>query len=254
MNPTILFENNNLLVINKPAGLVVHGDGKNQEPSVVDWILEQYPEINGVGENMHIEHKGEMIEINRPGIVHRIDRDTSGCLLIARTQESFLYLKNLFQTKNLEKKYHALVYGSLKNESGIIDIPIGRHPKDFRLKVAGTRGRGQTRDAQTLYRVLGDYYDPKSKPQESYTFVECKPLTGRTHQIRVHMKYINHPLVSDPLYKGKRKNALGLERTALHAQSLSFVDPQGESVTVMCPYPQDFVDALGTLSKYESSL
>lgn len=258
MNIEILFENNNLLIINKPAGLVVHGDGKINELTVVDWVLEHYPEINGVGENMHIEHKGQYIEINRPGIVHRIDRDTSGCLLIAKNQTSFEHFKKLFQNKEIQKKYLALVYGAVKNESGVIDVPIGRHPKDFRLKVAGTHGRGQLREAQTEYRVLDDYIDPKHKDKqgkhERYTLVECSPLTGRTHQIRVHMKYLNHPLVADPLYKGKRKHNLGLMRTALHAHSISCCDHEGNIISVECPLASDIQQAIETLSPVQTEL
>ncbi|MGB0925332.1 MAG: RluA family pseudouridine synthase [Minisyncoccia bacterium] len=148
MNIEILFENKNLLIINKPSGLVVHGDGKTDESTVVDWVLEQYPNINGVGENMFVNNRdGQEVELNRPGIVHRIDRDTSGCLVIAKTQESFLDLKQKFKDREISKTYHALTYGWPKNESGFIDAPIGRSNKDFRMKQAGAHARGKLRDA-----------------------------------------------------------------------------------------------------------
>jgi len=259
MEIPIIFENNNLLIINKPVGLIVHNDGKTNEPSVVDWIQEKYPNIQGVGENMIINHKGADIEIQRPGIVHRIDRETSGILIIAKTQESFDYLKGLFKNKNIQKKYQALVYGHIKDDIGIIDQPIGRSGKDFRQKMAGSHARGTLRDAQTEYTVIQRYIDTHSKKDiqgqyEKYTLVECYPKTGRTHQIRVHMKWLNHPIVSDSLYKGKRKNALGLERTALHAAGISFTDSNNENINIEIGLPTDIQLLLGSLSVCESNL
>lgn len=258
MNIEILFENKNLIVINKPTGLVVHADGKTNEPSVVDWICENYPDIDGVGENMLIKHKGQEIEINRPGIVHRIDRDTSGILVIAKTQESFEHMKNLFKERLIQKTYHALTYGHIKNDTGDIDQPIGRHGKDFRMKMAGTHARGQLRDAQTYYAVLERYIDTSKKDKqrqfEKYTLVQCQPKTGRTHQIRVHLKWLNHPIVADTLYKGKRKAMLGLGRTALHAQHISFTDVSGEVIDVTCPVAFDIKEAIDSLSLAETHL
>jgi len=259
MNIEIVFENKNLLIINKPVGLVVHSDGKINEPTIVDWVLENYPEINGVGENMIINYKGEEIEINRPGIVHRIDRETSGLLLIAKTPESFKYLKDLFKTAKIQKKYSALVYGNIKSDSGIIDQPIGRNAKDFRMKMAGSHARGKLRDAQTEYKIIQRYVDTKSKKDiqgqyEKYTLVECYPKTGRTHQIRAHMKWLNHPLVSDSLYKGKRKKVLGIERTALHAAGISFIDNDNTKINIEIDLATDIRLAQESLSVYESNL
>jgi 23S rRNA pseudouridine1911/1915/1917 synthase len=259
MNILIIFENKNLVIINKPVGLVVHADGRNDEPTVVDWILEQYPEIDGIGENIVMQHQGKEIEINRPGIVHRIDRDTSGILLIAKTQASFDYLKELFKTKAIEKKYLALVYGHIKNDTGIINEPIGRSSKDFRMKVAGSNARGTLREAETEYRVIQRYTDSRSKKDiqgqyEKYTLVECYPKTGRTHQIRVHMKWLNHPLVSDTLYRGKRKEVLGLKRTALHAAGISFVDAYNKKIYQEISLAPDIQKALDSLSVHQSTL
>ncbi|MFT6361600.1 MAG: 23S rRNA pseudouridine1911/1915/1917 synthase [Candidatus Paceibacteria bacterium] len=252
MNIEILFENENLLVINKPSGLVVHSDGKTDEPNLVDWVLENYPELNGIGENMFIELHGKEVELNRPGIVHRIDRDTSGCLVIAKTQESFDNLKDKFKNREIHKTYYALVYGHIKNDSGLIDQPIGRHTKDFRMKMAGESARGKLREAQTEYTVLNRYVDEskrdKQKLFEKYTLVECKPKTGRTHQIRVHLKWLNNPIVADSLYRGKRKHVLGLERTALHSQTISFDDIGGERITVSVDVPVDIQQSLDSLS------
>lgn len=259
MNIDILFENKNLLVINKPSGLVVHSDGKTEEPNIVDWVLENYPEINGVGENMIINHKGQEIELNRPGIVHRIDRDTSGVLVIAKTQESFDHLKSLFKNREMKKTYQALVYGHIKESSGVIDQPIGRHTKDFRMKMAGPNARGQLREAQTGFRVIERYEDTGSRKDvqgnyQKYTLVECKPKTGRTHQIRVHLKWLNHPIVADSLYKGKRKNILDLGRTALHASAIEFDDVSGEHIMVSVDIPSDIKTAIDSLSVGDSNL
>ncbi len=253
MKPKLLFENKNILVINKPSGLVVHSDGKTDEPNVVDWILEHYPDIQGVGENMFIKGKdGETIELNRPGIVHRIDRDTSGVLVVARTQESFFDLKQKFKDRKIQKTYQALVYGWPKEE-GIIDAPIGRSKKDFRMKQAGPYARGQLREAETHYHVLQYFEDERKKNKqgqyERYALAEASPKTGRTHQIRVHLKYINHPIVADSLYRGKRKETLGLDRTALHAYSIQFTDVDGEKIFVQSELTEDIQEAMEKLKK-----
>lgn len=256
MNMKILFENKNVLVINKPSGLVVHSDGKTNESNVVDWILEHYPEINGVGENMLVKNReGQEIELNRPGIVHRIDRDTSGILVVAKNQESFLDLKQKFKHREIKKTYRALVYGFPKNKSGIIDAPIGRSNKDFRMKQAGEHARGKLRDAETHYKVLEYFEDQRKKNKqgqfEKYTLLECSPKTGRTHQIRVHLKFINHPIVADSLYRGKRKECLGLERTALHAYSIKFIDRNGNNIFVKSEIADDMINAINLLKKYK---
>lgn len=259
MNIPILFENDDILIINKPEGLVVHPDGKNNEPSVVDWILEHYPSIIGVGENMILHHKDTEIEINRPGIVHRIDRDTSGILVIAKTQDSFEFLKQQFKDRSIHKTYTALVYEHVKSDEGIINEPIGRDSKDFRKKIAGKTARGMLRDAETHYRVIERYSDTTSKKDKQgnypkYTLLECMPVTGRTHQIRVHLKWLNHPIVADSLYKGKRKELLGMERTALHAARIEFISHGGIQVKVEAPLPDDMQQALNSLSIAEAKL
>lgn len=252
MDIPVIFENENYLIINKPSGLVVHSDGKTDESSVVTWLQEHYPEITGVGENMFITNsEGNEIEIQRPGIVHRIDRDTSGCLVIAKTQNSFEHLKEQFKDKTVKKTYRAIVYGSVKNDSGSINEPIGKSRKDFRMKMAGSHARGALREAVTEYTVLSRYEDVTQKDKQGqhpkYTLLELSPKTGRTHQIRVHLKHINYPIVSDSLYAGKRKPELGLTRTALHAYALSFTDINGEKISVECEIPKDMNTALTEL-------
>lgn len=232
----ILFENKNILVINKPAGLMVHPDGRSKDATLVDWIIENYPEMQGVGESLQTENG----EIDRPGIVHRLDKDTSGVLVLAKTHEAFEHLKNQFKEKEVQKIYHTFVYGNIKEDTGVIDKPIGKSRSDFRQRSAGKNARGVLREATTHFNVLQRGIDGN----EHYCFLEVKPKTGRTHQIRVHMKEIQHPVVADALYAPKKKPLLGFERLALHARSISFVDSDGEFVQVEAPYPDDFTSAL----------
>lgn len=227
MEIEILYEDDHILAINKPAGLVVHYDGRTKEPSVSDWFLEKYPESKEVGEPLG--------EISRPGIVHRIDRETSGVLLLAKTKEGHAHLKKQFQNHEIKKVYHAFVYGNLKEDEGSIDLKIERSRKDFRKRVAGREGR----EAHTIYRVLRRALET--------TFVEAKPKTGRTHQLRVHFKAIHHPIICDKLYAPKQPSLLGFQRLALHAKEIAFEDLEGERRVVEAPYPKDFQSAIDML-------
>ncbi len=262
----ILFEDKNYLVINKPAGLVVHADGRTTEPTVVDWILEHHPEMKEVGEPLKIRifNKKSETDTNpdfpeetpeqalqseqvvfRPGIVHRIDRDTSGVLVIAKNQESFLHLKEQFQNWGVDKIYNAFAYGQMHDEDGVIDRPIARSKKDFRLWSAQRGARGEVREAVTHYKVLAT--TNLDRDDLGFSYLELSPKTGRTHQIRVHLKAINHPIIADPLYAPKRKAALGFKRLALHARSISFKSLAGKQITVEAPYPADFEVAIKKL-------
>lgn len=233
MSPIILFENDDVMVINKPAGLVVHPDGRTIERTLVDWILETHPEMKGVGEPLTLQN-GEVID--RPGIVHRLDRETSGVLIIAKTQDAFLFLKKQFQDRETIKIYNAFIYGVPKEKEGIIDRPIGRSPSDFRRWSAQRGAKGELREAITEYTVL------KSIP--NFSFIEARPKTGRTHQIRVHFKAINYPIVSDRLYAPNHSPGLGFERLALHSRLLTITLPSGELKTIEAPFPDDFLAAL----------
>lgn len=234
----IIHEDGDFLVVDKPAGLVVHPDGRTNEKTLVDWILNNRPEIKGVGEPLTLTN-GKIIE--RPGIVHRIDRETSGVLVIAKNQKAFLHLKNQFKENTVSKKYNAFVYGEMKEEKGIIERPIGRSSKDFRLWSAGRGAKGKIREAQTEYIVL------KKTPE--WSFLEISPKTGRTHQIRVHLKAINHPIVCDKLYAPKQDCILGFERAALHAGSVAFRGMNGEELYFEAPLPEDFEKALTFIAK-----
>lgn len=235
MNIETLYEDSDILVVNKPAGLVVHPDGRTQEPSVSQWFAETYPESKDVGE--HIEKtSGEVIE--RAGIVHRIDRDTSGILLLAKTKEGHAHLKAQFQNREVEKAYHLFVYGDMKEDRGTINLPIGRSSGDFRKWSAERGVRGEVREAITYFEVL------KRSKDKTWTFVEAKPKTGRTHQIRVHFLAIHHPVVADHLYAASKLPILGFTRLALHARRIGFTNLKGEKITVEAPYPSDFQNAL----------
>lgn len=231
----ILYEDPNCLVINKPSGLIVHpaGNEKTKEPSVVDWIVKKYPKAKDVGEPLVLS---DGTTITRPGIVHRIDRDTSGALLIAKNAKAFKFLKRQFQDRKIEKIYNAFVYGDMKFEDGIIDKPLARSTTDFRKWTTSHSVRGEVRDAFTAYRVLAR--------GDGVTFIEARPKTGRTHQIRVHMKSIERPVVADELYASYERPVLGFKRLALHARYISFIRNDGERVEVTAPYPKDFLSAM----------
>ena len=231
MEPTVIYEDKDIIVINKPPGLPVHADGRHERATVVDWLAVHYPELKGVGEEQRLTD-GTIIE--RPGIVHRIDADTSGVMVVARNQKTFEFLKDQFQNRETKKVYRAFVHGPLKDERGIIDKPIGtarggKGPRSARSP------HGTLRDAQTAYRVI-------SKNKEA-SYVEAFPKTGRTHQIRVHFSAIQHPIICDKLYSHNRPALLGFTRLALHALALTFTHPDGREVTFEAPLPADFAEA-----------
>jgi 23S rRNA pseudouridine1911/1915/1917 synthase len=240
MKPEVIKEAPDYLILNKPAGLVVHADGRTDEGTLCDWVVENYPEVSGVGEPLVL---AEGTKIDRPGIVHRLDRDTSGVIIVARTQAAFEYLKKKFQDRDVEKKYHAFVYGNITEDNFAVDEPIGRSKKDFRRWFSGkdTGIRGKTRDALTEFKVLARSDDKKT------TLIEASPKTGRTHQIRVHLKSIYNPILGDSLYAPDRESLLGFARTALHARSIKFMDQEGKEVFVEAPYTEDFSFAIKTI-------
>ncbi len=238
----ILFENEDILAIQKPAGLMVHPDGKSSEPTLIDWILKEYPEMAGVGEPIIIDGK----PLDRPGIVHRLDRDTSGVLLLAKNQEAFSFLKKQFQDRTIKKEYHAFVWGHFKENPLTVSVPIGRNKEDFRKWHAGRGTRGETREAVTVIHVVRQF----STEGDNFSLIHAFPKTGRTHQIRVHLKYLQRPIVCDELYGNTKPPALGFSRIALHARTVTFLLPDGTETTITAPYPEDFGSAI---AKYASS-
>lgn len=266
---TKLYEDENCLVIDKPSGVMVHPAGflpQGEEiemdevaPSLVgragegpelgggdtisEWMGQAYPESVG-------------IDIERPGIVHRLDRDTSGCLLLVKSPKAFPKYKAQFAEKKIKKVYWAIVEGNVKNDTGIIDNPIARARSDFRKKEIQNEFskdyRGTLREAITRYKVIERLKSDKG----NYTLIECYPVTGRTHQIRVHMRSIRHPIIGDQLY-GSKAGSLLANRQMLHAKSLEFEtyiknqrgDYKGEKVKVESPMPADMRETLEKLRK-----
>ncbi len=260
MKLKIIYEDKNIIAIDKPVGISVHSDAKNKDKkniTIANLVLDYDSSIEKVGEPMEIEYKGEILKIKRPGIVHRLDRDTSGVMLIARNKKTFLMLKEQFQNHTIKKVYRAFVYGNVSDPKaslatsnrGVIDAPIGRSPNDIRMWTAGRGAKSKLREAVTEYIVLNRFSsneESRLNQDNKFSYVEAYPKTGRTHQIRVHMRYINHPVVSDPLYRGKNELALGMERLALHAFSITFKLASGELKTIESPLPDDFKKVIKT--------
>ncbi len=240
-NITVLYEDADCAVINKPSGLMVHPDGRAEGPFLTDWVVEKYPQAAAVGEPARGQDGSDL---NRAGIVHRLDRETSGALIIAKTAEAHAALKAQFQDRTVDKKYLAFVWGDMEEEFGTIDRPIGRSGSDFRKWSAQRGARGDLRDAETYWTMMGKGRAKDSDGMEStFTLLHAEPKTGRTHQIRVHFTAIQHPVVGDSLYAPKRAAALGFTRTALHSYSVEFDNLQGKRVKVIAPLPEDFLNA-----------
>lgn len=234
MEPTILYEDDFLLAINKPAGLVVH-PGVGTTETLVDWIVKHYPALQDVGEP-YINEAGETIP--RPGIVHRLDKETSGVLVLAKTQDFFQTLKKHFQKGKVRKEYSAFVYGTPKRVRGTVALPIGQSKGDFRKRTVLSNSRGERREAKTDFVLVG-------KCEDNISFMNFFPYTGRTHQIRVHAQSLQIPIVCDSLYAPTREPALGFSRLALHAHRLTIASHEHDKpLHIIAPYPEDFEHAL----------
>jgi len=227
LEPKIIYENENFLAIEKPAGLMVHpariAPGKkrphekeDRESTLVDWLLEHRPEVRSIGDD----------PITRPGIVHRLDKATSGIMVIPKTQAYFEYLKKLFQEHKIKKTYYAVVRGIPKKENGVIDSPIGIVNGTLKRSI---RSKKMRKEALTEYRVV--------KAGE-FSLLEIHPKTGRTHQIRVHLASIGHPIAGDPLYGPKKKAGSTLyTRLMLHAAAIEFPDKDGSIIHLSTEIP-----------------
>jgi 23S rRNA pseudouridine1911/1915/1917 synthase len=216
----VLFEDDDLIVINKPAGLTVHPGAGQREHTLVNALLSHCTTLSGIGGK------------ERPGIVHRLDKETSGCLVVAKNDIAHRELSKQFATRNVEKIYLALVAGKLRKPAGVIEDKIGRHPVHRqRMRVTSVRGRTAT----TEYRVIG------SGNQAS--LIECRLHSGRTHQIRVHLQHLGHPVLGDKVYAPRFAN--NLPRQMLHAWKLGFRHPRtGEWKSLEAPLPDDFATAI----------
>jgi 23S rRNA pseudouridine1911/1915/1917 synthase len=237
----IVYEDEHLLVVNKPAGMVVHPGAGNRRGTLVHALLAHAPTIANVG------------GAGRPGIVHRLDKDTSGVLVVAKTQSAYLRLVEAIARREVNREYLALVWGEPRDRAGRIAEPVGRHPKDRKRMAVTPKGRV----AATNYRVLQSF--------GWASYLECRLETGRTHQIRVHLSHLGHPLLGDSTYGGGARRALNLSdsnrrlareivdtmpRQALHAARLAFSHPAtGERLALEAPLPADFSAALDRLRK-----
>lgn len=221
----IVYEDDDVLVVNKPKGLVVHPAAGHEDGTLVNALLHHCGDsLSGIG--------GE----KRPGIVHRIDMDTSGLLIVAKNDFAHRALSEQLKDHTLRRTYECIVRGGFSDDGGTVDAPIGRHPTD-RKRMAVTEKN--SREAVTHWEVIARY--------GQYTHLRCRLETGRTHQIRVHMAYIHHPIAGDPLY-GVKKPELGLTSQCLHARELTFLHPRtGKEMTVSCDLPEEFVRALKRL-------
>lgn len=220
----IVYEDEDVLVVNKPKGMVVHPAAGNYTGTLVNAIL------------YHCKTLSSINGVIRPGIVHRIDKDTSGLLMIAKNDMAHHGLAEQLAAHSITRAYRAVVYHNFQDDTGTIDAPIGRDPKN-RLKMAVTKLN--SKEAVTHYKVLQRF--------GSFTYIEARLETGRTHQIRVHMAYINHPLLGDMVY-GPKKVVLGVESQMLHAKLLGFRHPKtGEYMEFESPLPQEFVNVIKKL-------
>lgn len=224
-----VFEDPDLIVVDKPAGLVVHPGAGHDSRTLVHGLLARYPDIAGVGDP------------HRPGIVHRLDRGTSGLLVVARTERAHQLLVEQMRAHQPERVYCALVGGHPEAPSGLIDAPIGRSSRNPQRMTLTDRGR----PARTRYIVERRYAQPAR-----VALLECQLETGRTHQIRVHLRAIGHPVIGDPTYgPGRADDVFGLSRPFLHARSLSFSHPvSGRTVRAESPLPDDLAAVLASLS------
>ncbi len=222
----IVYEDDQLIVVDKPAGLTVHPAPGHLDGTLVNALLALVPDLPGIG------------GVERPGIVHRLDKDTSGLIVVAKTDAAHRSLSRQMKERSVDKSYVALTTGAIRNPAGEIDAPIGRHPKQ-RKKMAVVEGG---RAALTQYQVVERFDGTHGR----FTLVEAHPVTGRTHQIRVHLAYIGHPLVGDPVY-GRRSPLV--PRHFLHASRLEVAMPPSETErkTFEAPLPDDLSDALSEL-------
>jgi len=227
MTLPVIYEDSDFVAIDKPPELTVHKTSADDpQTTLADLAVQQWPEMRGVGE-----------EPLRPGIVHRLDRDTSGVMLLAKNQKSFEYLKELFKSHAIRKTYLALVYGTPKESSGTIDMPVGRVGAKTTTQIHGGRDLVE-RSAITDYKT--------SKRFGDYTLLECMPRTGRTHQIRAHLKAIGVPIVGDPLY-APGKETLGLNRPFLHAWKLELTTMSGTALRLEADLPEPLQKTLDML-------
>ena len=233
MNLEILYEDNDLIVLNKAKGISVHPGGGKKEGTLVSGLLYYCKNLSGIG------------GVERPGIVHRLDKDTSGILLIAKNDKAHLGLSKQFAERSVSKTYLALVHGIPKTNEGIIEKPIGRHPKDRKKMTIREDGRY----AKTGWKIIKTFNVGNERTRHALSLLEIKIFTGRTHQIRVHMNSIGHPVVGDTVY-GKKSNQenLGLKGQFLHSYKIGFIHPKtGNYMEFTADLPKELKNILERL-------
>jgi len=233
MELEIVFEDENILVLDKPAGLVIHPAAGNPSGTLVNALLHHCDDLSGIG------------GVERPGIVHRLDKDTTGLMVVAKNDSAHQRLSLAFRRRQVHKTYLAVCYGVPGARDGVVDAPIGRHPRERQRMAITPSGRS----ARTLYELV--------EPFEGTALLACRLVTGRTHQIRVHMAHLGHALVGDPLYSGRqwrnleepaRSACRNFPRQALHAWRLELAHPAtGEILSFEAPLPEDMAGLLETL-------
>jgi len=237
----LIYEDDDLIVVSKPAGMPVHEAKHSDDHTLCDWLLEKFPEIKDVGDLPAHEFRegGSAFGLPyRPGIVQRLDKQTSGVMVIARNQESFLRLKEIFKSRQIKKTYTALVCGKVKEKAGVIDKKLGRiiaNPTKIGIEKTGSRLK-TPKEAITEYKIIKEFKDT--------TLLEVRPKTGRMHQIRVHLASIGHPIAGDTVYGGKKVCLKELGRYFLHASSISFSLRGGQQLTFSADLPQELENAL----------
>jgi 23S rRNA pseudouridine1911/1915/1917 synthase len=223
----ILYEDDHLVVINKPAGLVVHPSPGHESGTLVNALLHHCKNLAGIG------------GVQRPGIVHRLDKDTTGAIVVAKTDFAHQHLQAQIKAKTARREYLGVVYGSFPNDSGVIDLPIARHPLD-RQKMTVVPIEKGGRNAVTHWQVM--------ERLGNYNLIHFRLETGRTHQIRVHSSYLGHPIVGDPIYSSNRSVGVNLSGQALHAWKLTLQHPiSGEWIEAVAPVPNEFTKLLEVL-------
>ena len=220
----ILYQDSDVVIVNKPCGMVVHPAAGNEDGTLVNALLYHVRDLSGIG--------GEM----RPGIVHRLDKDTSGLILIAKNDRAHAALSEQFKERSMEKHYRAVAFGNFKEDGGLIDAPIARHPVDRKKMAIVADGKPSQTEWKVLERLKGA------------TSLDVHLLTGRTHQIRVHMHSVGHPLLGDSIYAPNIKTSVHIPRLMLHAYSLAFTHPTtGERMEMCAPIPEKFEKTLEKL-------
>ena len=243
---SIIYEDKDLLILNKPSGLITHPKNiSDTQDSVTDWLIEKYPYIKNIGEPFIASGS----EVPRAGVVHRLDKDTSGLLIVSKNNEAFFYLKKLFRDRKIKKHYLALVNSRPKEPMGVISSPLGRMGLKRTTKIIGNKLIDK-KEAETEYRTVKNY--------KNYTLLDVAPKTGRTHQIRVHLNSIGHPIAGDRIYGFKKlKSPTGLSRLFLHAYKLELTAPpsvkasgdrpDGKKIVLEADLPDELQNVLNML-------